>query len=251
MLKENKKSNFKKSVLMGAMLLAPSVFSTGQKVNNLNASITAHADTTGSESFSSSGQNSSAAGAGESRSSTVHVIGSYHAPEGIPVGGGSRQSVAWKKGFSPATTENTNNGVTANQNLNGGAVDANQTGSSTASETVAKPFTTTIKVVNANTGETVNSAVVTYTPNSQGTAYSVSVNNPQLAKYVNNVKVSNTQIENYLQLRLNQMSSTDEGKKVYNNFFFGDDKWQLTPNEQSNADQDAIQNKRTTEVNYD
>lgn len=185
MLKENKKSNFKKSMLMGAMLLAPSVVSAGQKVNNLNASITAHADTT-------------------------------------------------------TSAEPGSNGVSANQNLNGGVIDKNETGSSTASTTVAKPFTATIKVVNANTGETVNSAVVTYTPNSQGTAYSVSVNNPQLAKYVNNVKVSNTQIENYLQKQLNAMTTSETGKKVYNDFFFGDDKWQLTPTEQSNANQDAV-----------
>lgn len=226
MLKENKKSNFKKSMLMGAMLLAPSVVSAGQKANSSNASITAHADTTTVGSFSSYGQGLGAAGSGESRLSSVRVDGSYRAPA--------------THGTESSLTTTSDNNVSANQNLNGGVIDKNETGSSTASTTVAKPFTATIKVVNANTGETVNSAVVTYTPNSQATAYSVSVNNPKLAKYVNNVKVSNTQIENYLQLRLNQMSSTDEGKKVYNNFFFGDDKWQLTPNEQSNANQDAV-----------
>lgn len=229
MLKENKKSNFKKSMLMGAMLLAPSVVSAGQKANNSNASITARADTTTVGSFSSYGQGLGAAGSGENRLSNVRVDGSYRAP------------ATHGTENNPSTSTTTSaNGVSANQNLNGGAVDTNDTGSSTASETVAKPFTATIKVVNANTGETVNSAVVTYTPNSQGTAYSVSVNNPQLAKYVNNVKVPNTQIENYLQLRLNQMSSTDAGKKVYNDFFFGDDKWQLTPAEQLNANQDAV-----------
>lgn len=223
MLKENKKSNFKKSMLMGAMLLAPSVISAGQKANSSNASITAHADTTATGSFSSYGQGLGAAGSGASRLSSVRVGGSYRTPE-----------------IHPSTTITTDDGVSANQNLNGGAIDTNETGSSTASTTVAKPFTATIKVVNANTGETVNSAVVTYTPNSQGTLYSVSVNNPQLAKYINNSHVGNSQVENYLQLQLNQMASSDTGKKVYNDFFFGDDKWQLTPTEQSNADQDAV-----------
>lgn len=244
MLKENKKSNFKKSMLMGAMLLAPSVVSAGQKANSSNASITAHADTTSVGSFSSYGQGLGAAGSGASRLSSVRVGGSYRTPathgtESSTTGSESHVSSDNRHRESSPTTTSTD-GVSANQNLNGGVIDKNETGSSTASTTVAKPFTATIKVVNANTGETVNSAVVTYTPNSQGTAYSVSVNNPQLTKYVNNVKVSNTQIENYLQSRLNQMSSTDEGKKVYNNFFFGDDKWQLTPTEQSNADQDAV-----------
>lgn len=186
MLKENKKSKFKKSVLMGAMLLAPSVISAGQKVSNSNTSITVHADTTGSQSSS------------------------------------------------------TNNNVSANQNLNGGAVDTSNTGSSTVSTPTAKPFTTTIKIVNGNNGETVNSAVVTYTPNSQGTAYSVSVNNPQLSKYINNIKVQNIQIEDYLQNKLNEMTTREDGKKVYNDFFFGDDKWQLTSTSQSSAQQDAV-----------
>lgn len=218
MLKENKKSNFKKSVLMGAMLLAPSVVSAGQKVSNSNTSITAHADTTSSGSYSTGGV---------SRLSSVRVGGSYRTPEIHP---------------STTTTTTSADGVSANQNLNGGVIDKNETGSSTASTTVAKPFTATIKVVNANTGETVNSAVVTYTPNSQATAYSVSVNNPQLAKYVNGV-VPNTQVENYLQLRLNQMTQSakdSDSQKAYNNFFFGDDKWQLTPTEQSSANQDAV-----------
>lgn len=224
MLKENKKSNFKKSMLMGAMLLAPSVFSTGQKANNLNASITAHADTTGS--FSSNGQNLGAAGSGSSRLSSVRVGGSYRTPEIHPT----------------TTTATSTDGVSANQNLNGGAVDTNDTGSSTVSTPTAKPFTTTIKVVNGNNGETVNSAVVTYTPNLQGTTYSVSVNNPQLAKYINNSHVRNTQIENYLQLQLDGMASAKDGdsQKAYNNFFFGDDKWQLTPASQSSANQDAV-----------
>lgn len=196
MLKENKKSNFKKSVLMGAMLLAPSVFFAGQKVNNSNASITAHADTTVSESSST---------------------------------GTSTEN----------TTTSTENNVSANQNLNGGAVDTDGTGSSTVSTATAKPFTTTIKIVNGNNGETVNSAVVTYTPNSQGTAYSVSVNNSQLSKYINNI-VPSTNVEDYLQLKLNQMTSSNDGKKVYNDFFFGDDKWQLTPTSQPSANQDAV-----------
>lgn len=223
MLKENKKSNFKKSMLMGAMLLAPSVVSAGQKANNSNASITAHADTTSVGSFSSYGQGLGSARSGASRLSSVRVGGSYHKPT---------------HGTESSPTTTSADGVSANQNLNGGVIDKNETGSSTASTTVAKPFTTTIKVVNANTGETVNSAVVTYTPNSQATAYSVSVNNPQLAKYINNNHASSSQIENYLQNQLNKMSTADE--KDYNNFFFGDDKWQLTPNNQTSAQQDAV-----------
>lgn len=252
MLKENKKSNFKKSVLMGAMLLAPSVVSAGQKVSNSNTSITAHADTTGSESFSSYGQGLGAAGNGASRLSSVRVGGSYRTPathgDGTSTGSESHVSSDNRHRESSTTTNDagmvihpttSTDGVTANQNLNGGVIDKNETGSSTASTTVARPFTTTIKIVNGNNGETVNSAVVTYTPNSQGTAYSVSTNNPQLAKYVNGV-VPNTQVENYLQVQLDSMSKSDTGQKVYNDFFFGDDKWQLTPNEQPNANQDAV-----------
>lgn len=245
MLKENKKSNFKKSMLMGAMLLAPSVVSAGQKANSSNASITAHADTTATGSFSSYGQGLGSAWNGASRLSSVRVGGSYHQPathgDGSTSGSESHVSSSSDnrhRESSPTTTST--DGVSANQNLNGGVIDKNETGSSTASTTVAKSFTATIKVVNANTGETVNSAVVTYTPNSQGTTYSVSVNNPQLAKYINNSHVSNTQIENHLQNQLNKMVATETGKKVYNDFFFGDDKWQLTPTEQSNADQDAV-----------
>lgn len=228
MLKENKKSNFKKSMLMGAMLLAPSVVSAGQKANNSNASITAHADTTSVGSFSSYGQGLGSAGSDTNRLSSVRVGGSYRAP------------ATHGNENSPTTTST--DGVSANQNLNGGAVDTNDTGSSTVSTAAAKPFTTTIKIVNGNNGETVNSAVVTYTPNSQGTTYSVSVNNPQLAKYINNSHVRNTQIENYLQLQLDGMASAKDGdsQKAYNDFFFGDDKWQLTPTEQSNANQDAV-----------
>lgn len=244
MLKENKKSNFKKSMLMGAMLLAPSVISAGQKANSSNASITAHADTTSVGSFSSYGQGLGSAENGASRLSYVRVGGSYRAPsihgDGSTTGSESHSSTDARHSESSTTTSA--DGVSANQNLNGGVIDKNETGSSTASTTVAKPFTATIKVVNANTGETVNSAVVTYTPNSQATAYSVSVNNPQLAKYVNGV-VPNTQVENYLQLRLNQMTQSakdSDSQKAYNNFFFGDDKWQLTPTEQSNANQDAV-----------
>lgn len=247
MLKENKKSNFKKSMLMGAMLLAPSVISAGQKANSSNASITAHADTTTTGSFLSYGQGLGLnyPGAGESRLSSVRVGGSYRTPsihgDGSTTGSESHVSSDNRHRESNPTTTSAD-GVSANQNLNGGVIDKNETGSSTASTTVAKPFTATIKVVNANTGETVNSAVVTYTPNSQATAYSVSVNNPQLAKYVNGV-VPNTQVENYLQLRLNQMTQSakdSDSQKAYNNFFFGDDKWQLTPTEQSNANQDAV-----------
>ena len=235
MLKENKKSNFKKSMLMGAMLLAPSVISAGQKVSNSNTSITAHADTAGSESFSSYGQGLGAAGSGASRLSSVRVGGSYRAPATH----GDGTSTGTSTTSSTDARHAADNGVSANQNLNGGVIDKNETGSSTASTTVARPFTTTIKIVNGNNGETVNSAVVTYTPNSQGTAYSVSTNNPQLAKYVNGV-VPNTQVENYLQVQLDSMSKSDTGQKVYNDFFFGDDKWQLTPNEQPNANQDAV-----------
>ena len=235
MLKENKKSNFKKSMLMGAMLLAPSVVSAGQKVSNSNTSITAHADTTGSESFSSYGQGLGAAGSGASRLSSVRVGGSYRTPS---IHGDGVESQSSSTGSSTDTRHADDNNVSANQNLNGGVIDKNETGSSTASTTVARPFTTTIKVVNGNNDETVNSAVVTYTPNSQGTVYSVSVNNPQLAKYINSSHVSNSQVENYLQKQLDRMSTTNE--KDYNNFFFGDDKWQLTPNEQPNANQDAV-----------
>lgn len=246
MLKENKKSNFKKSMLMGAMLLAPSVVSAGQKANSSNASITAHADTTTVGSFSSYGQGLGAAGSGASRLSSVRVGGSYRTPathgtESSTTESGSHVSSDNRHRESSPTTTSAD-GVSANQNLNGGVIDKNETGSSTASTTVAKPFTATIKVVNANTGETVNSAVVTYTPNSQGTTYSVSVNNPQLAKYINNSHVRNTQVENYLQLQLDGMASAkdSDSQKTYNNFFFGDDKWQLTPTEQSNANQDAV-----------
>ena len=252
MLKENKKSNFKKSMLMGAMLLAPSVISAGQKVSNSNTSITAHADTTGSESFSSYGQGLGAAGTGASRLSSVRVGGSYRTPATHPTGSSTTESESHvssdNRHRESSTTTNdagmvihpttSTDGVSANQNLNGGVIDKNETGSSTASTTVARPFTTTIKIVNGNNGETVNSAVVTYTPVFEGRFYSVSVNNPELAKYINNVKVSNTEVEDYLQNRLNGMSKTNE--KVYNNFFFGDDKWQLTPNEQPNANQDAV-----------
>ena len=251
MLKENKKSNFKKSVLMGAMLLAPSVVSAGQKVSNSNTSITAHADTTVNESFLSYGQGLGSAGNGASRLSSVRVGGSYRTPsihgDGTSNESGNHVSSDNRHRESSTTTNDagmvihpttSTDGVSANQNLNGGAIDTSSTGSSTASTTVARPFTTTIKIVNGNNGETVNSAVVTYTPNSQGTTYSVSVNNSQLAKYINNVKVSNTEVEDYLQNRLNGMSKTNE--KVYNNFFFGDDKWQLTPTSQPSANQDAV-----------